>query len=114
MRPALPLTGLTTIYVTHDQAEALSLADRVALMNLGRIEQVGTPRELYRSPANEFVRDFLGAANFVEGRITQIESGRVSVSTPHGAITCALADPKLATGQTVTCVVRPHDVIVLR
>ena len=107
-------TGLTTIYVTHDQAEALSLADRVALMNLGRIEQVGTPRELYRSPANEFVRDFLGAANFVEGRITQIESGRVSVSTPHGAITCALADPKLATGQTVTCVVRPHDVIVLR
>ena len=107
-------TGLTTIYVTHDQAEALSLADRVALMNLGRIEQVGTPRELYRTPANEFVRDFLGAANFVEGRVTRIESGRVSVNTPHGEITCALDDPKLAAGQTVTCVVRPHDVIVLR
>ena len=107
-------TGLTTIYVTHDQAEALSLADRVAVMNLGRIEQVGTPRELYRSPANDFVRDFLGAANFVEGRIMQIESGRVSVNTPHGDIVCALADPKLAAGQTVTCVVRPHDVIVLR
>ena len=107
-------TGLTTIYVTHDQAEALSLADRVALMNLGRIEQVGTPRELYRSPANEFVRDFLGAANFVEGHVTKIESGRVSVRTPHGDIVCALADPKIAAGQTVTCVVRPHDVIVLR
>ena len=107
-------TGLTTIYVTHDQAEALSLADRVAVMNLGRIEQVGTPRELYRSPANDFVRDFLGAANFVEGRIMQIESGRVSVNTPHGDIVCALADPKLAAGQAVTCVVRPHDVIVLR
>ena len=107
-------TGLTTIYVTHDQAEALSLADRVALMNLGRIEQVGTPRELYRSPANEFVRDFLGAANFVEGHVTRIESGRVSVNTPHGEITCALDDPKLAAGQTVTCVVRPHDIIVLR
>ena len=107
-------TGLTTIYVTHDQAEALSLADRVALMNLGRIEQVGTPRELYRSPANEFVRDFLGAANFVEGHVTKVESGRVSVCTPHGDIVCALADPKIAAGQTVTCVVRPHDVIVLR
>lgn len=107
-------TGLTTIYVTHDQAEALSLADRVAVMNLGRIEQVGTPRELYRAPANEFVRDFLGAANFVEGRITQVEAGRVSVNTPHGDIVCALADPNLAAGQTVTCVVRPHDVIVLR
>ena len=107
-------TGLTTIYVTHDQAEALSLADRVAVMNLGRIEQVGTPRELYRTPTNEFVRDFLGAANFVEGHVTRIESGRVNVSTPHGEITCALDDPKLAVGQTVTCVVRPHDVIVLR
>ena len=83
-------------------------------MNLGRIEQVGTPRELYRSPANEFVRDFLGAANFVEGHVTQSESGRVSVSTPQGDIVCALADPKIAAGQTVTCVVRPHDVIVLR
>ena len=107
-------TGLTTIYVTHDQAEALSLADRVAVMNLGKIEQVGTPRELYQAPANEFVRDFLGAANFVAGRITQIESGRVSVSTPHGDLVCALADPNLAPGQTVTCVVRPQDVIVLR
>ncbi len=107
-------TGLTTIYVTHDQAEALSLADRVAVMNLGRIEQVGTPRELYRSPANEFVTSFLGAANFVEGHVTRIESGRVSVSTPHGDIVCALDDLALVTGQTVTCVIRPHDVIVLR
>jgi len=107
-------TGLTTIYVTHDQAEALSLADRVAVMNLGRIEQVGTSRELYRSPSNEFVRDFLGAANFVEGRVTQIQDGRVSVSTPHGEIICALADNAFTVGQTVTCVVRPNDVIVLR
>ena len=107
-------TGLTTIYVTHDQAEALSLADRVAVMNLGEIEQVGTPRELYRSPANEFVTGFLGAANFAEGRVTQIASGQVSVSTPHGEITCALDDRALTTGQLVTCVVRPHDVIVLK
>ena len=107
-------TGLTTIYVTHDQAEALSLADRVAVMNLGRIEQVGTPRELYQAPVNDFVRDFLGAANFVEGLVTQIESGRVSVSTPHGGIVCALVDPKIAVGQTVTCVIRPTDVVVLR
>ncbi len=60
--------GLTAVYVTHDQEEALAISDRVVVMNSGRIEQVGSPRELYRSPATRFVADFIGSANIVPGR----------------------------------------------
>jgi iron(III) transport system ATP-binding protein len=107
-------TKLTTIYVTHDQAEALSLADRVALMNAGRIEQVGTPRELYQSPATGFVTGFLGVANFVEGHVKALAAGQVRVATPQGDVTCSLDGQDLQVGQPVTCVIRPQDVIVLR
>jgi iron(III) transport system ATP-binding protein len=107
-------TKLTTIFVTHDQAEALSLADRVAIMNAGRVEQVGTPRELYQRPASPFVSAFLGAANFVEGRVEQVANGLVRVGTAHGDLECALDDRALTAGQSVTCVIRPHDIIVLK
>jgi ABC-type Fe3+/spermidine/putrescine transport system ATPase subunit len=107
-------TGLTTLYVTHDQSEALSLADRIAVMNAGRVEQVGTPRELYQTPVNEFVTNFLGAANFVDGQVKEVGKGRVRVGTAYGELVCVLDDPSLAAGQTVTCVVRPHDIIVLK
>lgn len=60
--------GITTLYVTHDQAEALSLSDTIIVMNRGRVEQIGAPRELYRRPANRFVADFVGEANLLEGR----------------------------------------------
>jgi iron(III) transport system ATP-binding protein len=60
--------GLTAVYVTHDQEEALAISDRVVVMNAGRIEQIGTPRELYRKPATRFVADFIGSANIVSGQ----------------------------------------------
>jgi ABC-type Fe3+/spermidine/putrescine transport system ATPase subunit len=60
--------GITSLYVTHDQAEALAISDRIVVMNRGRIEQVGDPTEIYRAPSTSFVADFLGAANIVEGR----------------------------------------------
>jgi len=62
-------TGITFIYVTHDQVEALALSDRIAVMNAGRLQQYGTPREVYRSPANRVVADFMGAVNLVPARI---------------------------------------------
>jgi sulfate transport system ATP-binding protein len=68
--------GLTTVFVTHDQEEALELADRVVVMNKGRIEQVGTPEEIYQRPATPFVFEFIGSANRLEGRI---EKGRLIV-----------------------------------
>jgi ABC-type Fe3+/spermidine/putrescine transport system ATPase subunit len=73
--------GMTILYVTHDQEEALSLADRVAVMRAGRIEQIGTPRELYDSPANEFVADFLGQMNFLEGTIIATRTIRLDIGT---------------------------------
>jgi iron(III) transport system ATP-binding protein len=108
-------TKLTTIYVTHDQQEALALADRIALMNAGRIEQVGSPLELYRSPATPFVTEFLGAANFIEGKVTGVvDTGHVKVTTAAGEMICGMEGGAALVGQTVTCLIRPHDIIALR
>ncbi|MFQ6099185.1 MAG: ABC transporter ATP-binding protein, partial [Armatimonadota bacterium] len=71
--------GITAIYVTHDQEEALSMADRLAVMNDGRIEQVGTPREVYTRPANEFVAGFIGDTNFIDGVVRAVEGETVTV-----------------------------------
>jgi putative spermidine/putrescine transport system ATP-binding protein len=64
-------TGITTLYVTHDQSEAMTLADRIAVMQHGRIEQIGTPAELYEHPVNRFVAEFIGESNFISGRVSQ-------------------------------------------
>lgn len=72
--------GITTLYVTHDQAEALAISDRIVVMNGGRVEQIGDPNQVYRSPRSSFVADFLGAANIIEGRA---EAGG-AVSSPVG------------------------------
>lgn len=82
-------TKITTIYVTHDQKEALSLAIRMAVLRDGVIEQIGDPRTVYRSPANRFVADFIGETNWVEGEVHSAESGGLSVKTELGNITAA-------------------------
>lgn len=99
-------TGVTTIFVTHDQEEALDLADRVAVLREGRIEQVGTPRELHEAPASAFVFDFLGVAN------------RVGAAAQDGAVhfegaSIRLANPGVADGR-VEAWFRPHEVDVGR
>jgi ABC-type Fe3+/spermidine/putrescine transport system ATPase subunit len=76
--------GITTVYVTHDQEEALSLSDRVAVMREGRVEQVGPPRELYEQPRTRFVADFVGTNNLVEGTVRAVEAQAVRVDTPLG------------------------------
>ncbi len=75
---------LTTIYVTHDQSEALSIADRIAIFSKGHVEQIGTPLEVYKTPHNQFVAHFLGETNFVPGTVTNVRDREVSVKTAIG------------------------------
>jgi iron(III) transport system ATP-binding protein len=109
-------TGLTTLYVTHDQKEALSLADRIAIMNRGAIEQIGSPREIYRAPKSCFVAQFIGEMNFVTGTIDRIDEGRgvdpaanVLVQTKVGLLR-GHSNLKLEAGQKVQCGFRPEAV----
>ncbi len=77
-------TGITFIFVTHDQEEALTMSDRVAVMNQGRILQVGTPKEIYDHPAERFVADFIGDTNFLAADLNQSDNGRMMVTLPGG------------------------------
>ncbi|WP_445492144.1 sulfate/molybdate ABC transporter ATP-binding protein [Niallia sp. 03133] len=94
---------ITSIFVTHDQEEALDVADRVVIMNEGKIEQVGTPEEVYESPANPFVYDFLGSVNIFKGRI---EKGKLSSGNAKFEI------PDHVTGEDGIGYVRPHHFII--
>ncbi|SRR6266404_2788094 len=99
--------GVTTIMVTHDQEEALTMADRIVVMNHGVIEQVGSPQEIYRQPATAFVADFVGSMNFLAGKLAapeRIEVGALSFA-------CAPQDG-LAPGTDVRICIRPEDVRV--
>jgi iron(III) transport system ATP-binding protein len=98
--------GVTTIMVTHDQEEALTMADRIVVMNGGRIEQVGTPLEIYREPASPFVADFIGVMNFVAA--TVVRDGAVQL----GRIELACDVAGLGAGTEVTLAVRPEDILV--
>jgi ABC-type Fe3+/spermidine/putrescine transport system ATPase subunit len=103
--------GLTAIYVTHDQTEALSLADRLAVMRDGRIEQIGTPREVYRAPANSFVADFIGEANFLDGTVQQ-RGAETLLETAIGRLVSSRPAPPCQPGEAVRCCVRPESVQV--
>lgn len=84
--------GITFCYVTHNQSEALAMADRVVIMSEGRIRQVGTPREVYRAPANRFVAEFVGANNIILGLVRAVNDGWVVVDTPVGALRAPLPE----------------------
>jgi iron(III) transport system ATP-binding protein len=100
--------GVTTVMVTHDQEEALTMADRIVVMNQGVIEQVGTPQEIYRQPASPFVADFIGTMNFVKATIAA--PGRVRFGGIE--LACPVAADGLPQGAAVTVAVRPEDVVV--
>ncbi len=102
-------TGVTMIYVTHDQKEALTMADRIAVMSMGRVEQIGTPRDVYRSPANVFVATFLGDANMLTGDLAEIADGLGTIRTPLGIVTGRVADARMRTGDAACCMVRPEN-----
>ena len=102
----------TMIYVTHDQVEAMTLANRIVVLRAGRIEQVGTPLELYNQPANRFVAGFIGAPqmNFLEGSVSGVVAGNATVAWPGGSQTNFEAIAPLNAGDKVSVGVRPHHV----
>jgi spermidine/putrescine transport system ATP-binding protein len=97
--------GITFIYVTHNQSEALAMADRIVIMDLGRIRQIGAPQDVYRRPGNRFVAEFVGTNNIFSGQVTGVEGNRVTVSTPTGAFTVETADGPRSVGEAATFVI---------
>jgi iron(III) transport system ATP-binding protein len=101
--------GITTVYVTHDQAEALALSTKIAVMSEGKVEQIGSPREIYTKPATKFVAQFIGTANFLEGRVVRTRLGRVTLATSHGELEVD-SHTSLATGAQAIVSLRPEHV----
>jgi spermidine/putrescine transport system ATP-binding protein len=97
-------TGITFVYVTHSQSEAFSMADRVVIMSRGKIEQIGTPQQIYRTPRTRFVADFLGSSNLFSGTVKADPAGRLSIDTPIGTlqITPDADAPSIGAMATVT------------
>ncbi|MBI2438790.1 MAG: ABC transporter ATP-binding protein [Lentisphaerae bacterium] len=100
--------GITTIYVTHDQKEALSMADRCAVLRQGRVEQIGTPRDLYERPANRFVADFIGGANLVPGTVRALTPLGAVITTAFGECSAHNLRGALQPGAKVTLAIRPE------
>jgi iron(III) transport system ATP-binding protein len=99
--------GLTTVFVTHDQHEALSMSDRILVMNHGRIVRDGAPREVYRQPGSRFAAEFLGRCNFLTGEVTAGQAGTTVLSTPEFPGVLVLGRHQ---GPTATVAVRPEDI----
>jgi iron(III) transport system ATP-binding protein len=105
--------GLTAVYVTHDQSEALAMSSRIAVMNAGRIVQVGKPREIYEHPESQFVADFIGVTNFLSGTVAASADGRHRVRTSDGDL-WVTSGLDLAVGSAVTLSVRPECIMLSR
>jgi ABC-type Fe3+/spermidine/putrescine transport system ATPase subunit len=101
---------ITVIYVTHDQSEALTMSDRIAIMNDGRFEQVGTPDELYRAPANRFVADFIGETCFLAATVEGADGDQGIARLGDAAVRFPMIRP-VAAGETLELMVRPEAVV---
>jgi spermidine/putrescine ABC transporter ATP-binding subunit len=101
--------GKTTVYVTHDQGEALALSDRIVVMSNGRIEQIGAPREIYERPANAFVADFIGSSNLLDAVVMGTERDTAIIRTDRG-VTLRAASASFAAGDRVVAMVRPERI----
>jgi iron(III) transport system ATP-binding protein len=101
--------GITGIYVTHDQTEALAMSNRVAVMRNGKIEQLGKPRDVYERPNSRFVADFIGTSNFIDGTVDSVDGGVYLVRTADGELRVR-SDARYANGAAVVVAVRPEHV----
>ncbi|MFW9984905.1 MAG: ABC transporter ATP-binding protein [Candidatus Odinarchaeota archaeon] len=104
--------GITTVYVTHDQEEALSISDRIAVIELGHIRQVDSPVDIYEEPDNLFVADFIGSSTFIPGTVTQANGGKLVVETPWGLKLNGRSTQEgvsLKKGDEVYIAIRPED-----
>jgi ABC-type Fe3+/spermidine/putrescine transport system ATPase subunit len=110
--------GITVLFVTHDQIEALTLSDRIAVMNAGRVEQIGTPTELYDRPATPFVRDFLGQTVTIKGEVVRRSDGAIGIATmsPSGTRTTLFSETQpsaaVAARPSAYASIRPEDIVV--
>ena len=102
--------GITAVYVTHDQEEAMAISDRIAVMNKGIIEQIGTAEELYRRPASVFVARFIGRSNLIEAVVTAVSPDRVDLTTAGQRY--AVEGANVQPGQTVLANVRPEAIAI--
>jgi spermidine/putrescine ABC transporter ATP-binding subunit len=101
--------GRTTLYVTHDQEEALVMSDRIGIMSGGRLAQIGTPRELYERPANAFVARFLGESNLLRGRVVARDGDTATIDLPElGLALSGISEPGIAVGDTAAALLRPE------
>ncbi|MBM3597647.1 MAG: ABC transporter ATP-binding protein [Alphaproteobacteria bacterium] len=105
---------ITTVYVTHDQGEAMSLSDRIAVMNAGRIEQLDTPSNIYGAPRTEFVANFVGKINFLRGTLSGQQDGFALIDTPVGRIRARMAaSASFGSDSRVTVSIRPENLRVI-
>jgi spermidine/putrescine ABC transporter ATP-binding subunit len=104
--------NITILFVTHDQTEAMTMSDRIAVINRGRIEQVGTPTELYEAPANAFIAGFIGESNFLEGTVTSL-NGQQAVVRSTGGLQVAVPSQGVGVGHRLRIVIRPEAVHLL-
>ncbi|MEO7242423.1 MAG: ABC transporter ATP-binding protein [Variovorax sp.] len=102
--------GLTAVYVTHDQTEAMTMSDRVAVMNGGRLEQIGSPESIYDAPQTRFVASFIGKVNYLEGRLIASVEGQARVETPVGICVCPVGAARV--GDAVTLAIRPEHMVI--
>ncbi|MBC7280384.1 ABC transporter ATP-binding protein [Hoeflea sp.] len=106
--------GLTFVVVTHDQEEAMTMADRIAVMDLGRIVQIGTPAEIYEAPNSEFVASFIGDINLFRGQVTGLNNGVAEIETPDGMVIRSETTVPLQVGQQTGFAIRPEKLRVSR
>ena len=105
-------TNITMFYVTHDQVDALSMADRMAIMQDGVVIQVGTPREVYQFPKNAFVASFVGETNFISGKVQHTSNGTTTIETPVGTLHSEAVYHELTQGTPVQCSIRPEALVI--
>ncbi len=103
--------GITFVYVTHDQEEALTMSDIISVMDKGAIQQLGDPATLYKQPANRFVADFIGESNFIQGKIESLQDGKAHLLVGGELVTVSAAKEGFSVGQDATFTVRPEKVI---
>jgi spermidine/putrescine transport system ATP-binding protein len=101
--------GITFVYVTHDQEEALTMSDRIAVMNRGRVEQLGTPEELYERPLTRFVADFIGTTNLLTGTVESVEAEHAFIRLASSEI-CVVGRSDLVIGRAIELSIRPESV----
>jgi spermidine/putrescine transport system ATP-binding protein len=106
------LLGITFIYVTHDQEEALTMSDRIAVMEGGKLQQVGTPIEIYEYPKTRFVADFIGDSNFLTGRVVEKQHGKVVVLVDQHLPVLVVTAEDMPAGKVVTLVLRPEKATI--